>query len=275
MKLIRQFQENRAKLRHAQARALEILPLCEQATGLKLGSDRPLKVEALSKWKIRFRLFCCALSDIRDARESGEVYDTRLTLFFAALEAADCSRASGLNFMTKGMITSIQLADYQPGTADGDYMLMHEITHGLFAQEGGQNPINSNNTLCEGAATFYGEKAARMIHPEFDVSGQAHFKGVYKTGYGFFAAVAASLPDPISAISLMPPGECRVNCTYLGVERSFSQDEMDYPDKYVERVTAPKASSRRPIDFEADPGMVHSCLWQKKDRNPASTYLFP
>lgn len=231
MNFITTWRENRAKIKHIRTRAKELLPLCEQATGLKCNGH--LKIEPLRKWKIKLR---CILDVMNSSSKSDGGLGVSMTLASWYLYGKLTEGARGLQDSERDKI-SIQLDSYCMGARESDYVLAHEMIHKILRQKGKNDPVNSNITIVEGAATFYGEKAMRFIYPSFDVKGVRSFQGVYKSGYELFVAVSSVSTDPLSVISAKPPGKCMVTFYHNNQKHEFIDDEANRPVQYAERIS--------------------------------------
>ncbi|MBS3068582.1 hypothetical protein J4450_07790 [Candidatus Micrarchaeota archaeon] len=222
MRILAEFKENRAKLQRARTRALEILPICEQATGIKLVGK--LELEASIKWRNKIRDLIDSIRDLLQPASETDMLKpvfsirniikiVKENLYFERIEDrfAYCDR--------RRLKIGINLDRYFPETSISDYTLAHEIVHRLLAQIGLKHVINTNITLGEGAATFYGEMVTKRLHSDFDVSNTQYFED-YAYGYRFFVAVADAFGDPKVIIGTRP----------------LERDELYNPDRYVQRL---------------------------------------
>jgi len=248
MGFIARHRERHQKLAHARKRAAELLPLCEQATGVTLG--KPLNIEASRPWKLKLRYLKHALSTLFGSNDSGNEYGfvpSRMLAFRMQLAMSKLACPGNYEgkmfgyFYPSGQVIGVNLNRYSPGTADSDYVLAHEIVHMLLSRHKQFSPVENAEpgiTLTEGAATFYGARVAKGIHPAFDVTIHSSFKGEYKLGYELFSAIASGLGDPASIIGAYPPR--------LGVLEYVNAESIA---SYMEMVRAIQASGRSSIEF--------------------------
>ncbi len=218
------------RFEHAQRRARELLPLCEDAVGRRLGI--PLVLEA-SNWetlyartmarlfsglpffrKIKNPVFELLNVDIQPLPDSSNYpippFPDPLSAFFAMsvyarLHAQKFADAFGYCDREK-MLVGINTDAYRPGLPVSDYVIAHELIHLILAELGLDVPINSNLVLSEGAATFYGDQVTRVIHPDFDITRElSHFGPLYAYGYSFFRVVKEAGFEPVEAITEHSP----------------------------------------------------------------------
>jgi hypothetical protein len=249
MGLIARHRERRQKLAHARKRAAELLPLCEQATGVTLG--KPLKIEASKPWKHKLRYFRHAVStlffgskdsNLQDGFVPGRIMAFRLQM---ALRKLACpgnyeEKLFGYSYLDLGVV-GVNLNCYSPGAAASDYVLAHELVHLLLSKVRAFDTVARaapGIVLYEGAATFYGARIANGLHPEFDVSAHRSFKGEYKQGHELFSAVSSSLGDPATTIGAYPPRLDVLECVNA---KSIAS--------YIEMVRAIQSSGRTSIEF--------------------------
>lgn len=237
------------RFEHAQRRARELLPLCEDALSRKL--TVPLVLEA-SSWEALFsrtmkRVFRTLLPSFEvsglDPELSASLTDAQTIPFpdssfiFLAMSAyADryaqyFSDAFGYCDRERRVI-SINIDKYRPGLPVSDYVIAHELVHLILVELGLHVPINSNLVLSEGAATFYGNQVTRVVHPDFDITFElSHFGPVYAYGYFFFRVVKEAGFEPVEAITehspiIQVPFDC-ANCGGVH-KRDRLMDMEDY-----------------------------------------------
>ncbi len=245
----------RQKLEYARQRAVEILPLCENATGIKL--THPLKIKP-------YRLSIAILATIPDllrrlSPHSG-LYGvwgaltaySRVPAHEVPNELERLAKKCGLGGWIEqlydaasvyGLIMNdlglrINLSQYPAGSIEADYVLAHELTHLLLMQSephivkpGLGRPwrkraepelmINANPVLSEGAATYYGEMAARSLDPSFTVECMNH-PDMYMAGYKFFVKVAVHTSNVLELVQRHPPKPEAL--------------ELGSPDRYIWRI---------------------------------------
>ncbi len=202
-------EEKQRKLEYIRRRARELLPLCEEATGVKL--QVPLVVNATSLPKLllgtQARVFGLFLK--RHFEERGVLGATEYLGFLSASIHLNFRNlviwdAFGYyNHATKSV--GVNLNRFAEDTSGSDYTIAHELIHLLLFQLGVDKPINLHETLVEGAATFYGEQVIRIIDPYFDVTTTSSFGGVYERGYTFFERLEDEGFDSIVTINSRSP----------------------------------------------------------------------
>ncbi len=253
MGFVQRFRQRRQTLKQIRKRAEALLPLCEEAAGIKLKGT--LMIEATSKWKLRFRYIMDLLkgpsSEEKNNEQTGAFYDPVFSFMLGiALRKLITGRfeAAYGYYDPKRSIIGVNLGRYVVGDAESDYTIAHEIVHLLIRQRYPQEQVNKNSVLAEGAATFYGSNAILKVHPSFDVKDSPSFKGNYKTGYEFFEAIALVVSDPLLMLSTVPPVKCVVQSRYSS--HSYLDDETGHPAKYVERI---RRRALSPYSGEAHP----------------------
>jgi hypothetical protein len=153
-------------------------------------------------------------------------------------------RLHGYFYPSKGNTIGVNLTRYKPNTPESDYTLAHELTHLLLARHvrferaaGSLSEISREHgqSLEEGAATFYGNLVTQVIHPDFNIRTHPAFKGPYKDGFEFFAAVATAVGDPLTIISAHPLLTCMVPSHMVGEYQIPAREgfAMDHPDLYI------------------------------------------
>lgn len=239
MGLVQRFRQRRQKLEHIRERAKVILPLCEEATGIKLKGK--LKIEATNKFKLRIRYMADVFGGAGSQENafSDPIHNLMLGIGLRKLICGSVESAYGYYDPSRVLI-GIRLDGYAMGNAMSEYVLAHEIVHLLVGQEGSHKQVNKDKVLSEGAATFYGSEAIRKAHPDFDITERFDdtenplLYDAYRKGYEFFKAAASVVEDPLLTISATPPGKCLVQSRHCG--ESYVDDETGHPAKYLERL---------------------------------------
>ena len=223
------------RLEHARGRARELLPLCEDAVGHKL--TVPLVLEA-SDWEALYsRIMRRIFRDLFPVFELNGL-DPELTASLMDAQSIPFPDPSSI-FLTlsayanaharyfadafgycdrEHRLIGINLDEYKPGLPISDYVIAHELVHLILAELGLKVPINSNLVLSEGAATFYGDKVTRVVHPDFEITREfSHFGPIYAYGYLFFRAVKEAGFEPVEAITEHSPiVQVPFNCPNCG-----------------------------------------------------------
>ena len=202
-------EEKQRKLKYIRRRARELLPLCEEATGVEL--KVPLVVNATNLPKLLLDVQRRVLKTfiLRHVEERGFLDMFEYLGFLSAsvhlnVKAFVVLDAFGYyDHLTKSV--GINLSKFDPNAVDSDYVLAHELVHLLLAQLGLDKPINSHIVLIEGAATYYGERVVQTFDPSFDVTTLDTFGGVYERGYTFFERLEDEGFDSIVTINSRSP----------------------------------------------------------------------
>ena len=200
MGLLARHRENRAKFNHAKSRVVELLPLCEGATGIKLKT--PFHIERSSRLKHAIRYVIDRLTVLlsRSKVWTGNSYYGSEKMHNTLLGYVYPNRR----------ILGVNLAHYSPGDEKSDYTLAHELVHMLLAQDSVASemfdnmPVGARRILSEGAATFYGERVIRISNPTFRLT-DSLLPDHYQDGYTFFSRMALALGDPLAIVRVNPP----------------------------------------------------------------------
>lgn len=204
MKFVQKFRENRQKLKHIRQRAKVILPLCEEATGIKLKGK--LKIEKSSKLKHKFRQIVDVFMAAFPSQEIGGEPEPVLALVYMVSQLSYQSTIACRGYFDPSrVLVGFNLDKFGGTEAADDYLIAHEITH-LLIDQSTFKAANEHLVVCEGAATFYGAKAVAGIHPSFNVASDDSFAHAeYKNGYLLFERIAAVVNNPLLTVCQNPP----------------------------------------------------------------------
>lgn len=124
---------------------------------------------------------------------------------------SDFRAKSGYAVTGENIIIAISTSAICPGTPEFDYFLAHELTHLLTPDIEKRYCGSTGFTLYEGLGTYYGEKVATILNPEFSVS-SIEDSPRYIHSYQFIISVAnISSQDPFQVLLQHPVREPLTN----------------------------------------------------------------
>ena len=240
-------------LESARHKAQTMLPLCEEATGLKLKGE--FKVERLSRW--RTRLFSLMYFSKRFITKDVWHRETSILSLIKEYIAANKRDEESDAYVELGTFRiSLNLdryADYLMRDYERvGYIIAHEIIHLLISQSKFSEFINKNRVLCEGVASFYGIRVIKKLNstPNFDLFRNVsrfvyQYGPEYAVGYNFFSKLSSVVENPLVTIGSNPPISHKIQGRIDDPVNKGS--EIIHPDKYIERVVGLSSADDKKI----------------------------